>query len=168
LYGDGFIFNHLEHLKLCMCPFDSSNLLGQLLKGSPNLQVLDIFEMKVSFDNKKKKCFVFLVPNMVFNLILLLGLIDDERNDIVCWNQPSSVLECLLSSLKILNWSAYFGRPQDRDIAVYILKNACHLKTATFLTDKRINDVRRLKMIKELRLSPRASSTCQLVFGEDF
>ncbi|AED94336.1 F-box/RNI-like superfamily protein [Arabidopsis thaliana] len=136
LYGDGFIFNHLEHLKLCMCPFDSSNLLGQLLKGSPNLQVLDIFEMK--------------------------------RNDIVCWNQPSSVLECLLSSLKILNWSAYFGRPQDRDIAVYILKNACHLKTATFLTDKRINDVRRLKMIKELRLSPRASSTCQLVFGEDF
>ncbi|KAL9281633.1 putative FBD-associated F-box protein [Arabidopsis thaliana] len=74
-----------------------------------------------------------------------------KRNDIVCWNQPSS-----------------FGRPQDRDIAVYILKNACHLKTATFLTDKRINDVRRLKMIKELRLSPRASSTCQLVFGEDF
>ncbi|KAG7604211.1 FBD domain, partial [Arabidopsis thaliana x Arabidopsis arenosa] len=136
LYGDGFVFNHLEHLKLCMCPFDSSNLLGQLLKGSPNLQVLDIFEMK--------------------------------RNDIVCWNQPSSVLECLLSSLKILNWSAYFGRPQDRGIAVYILKNACHLKTATFLTDKRINDVRRLKMIKELRLSPRASSTCQLVFGEDF
>ncbi|KAL9812439.1 putative FBD-associated F-box protein [Arabidopsis thaliana] len=140
LYGDGFVFNHLEHLKLCMCPFDSSNLLGQLLKGSPNLQVLDIFEMKVN----------------------------DERNDIVCWNQPSSVLECLLSSLKILNWSAYFGRPQDRGIAVYILKNACHLKTATFLTDKRINDVRRLKMIKELRLSPRASSTCQLVFGEDF
>ncbi|VYS68628.1 unnamed protein product [Arabidopsis thaliana] len=139
LYGDGFVFNHLEHLKLCMCPFDSSNLLGQLLKGSPNLQVLDIFEMK-----------------------------DDERNDIVCWNQPSSVLECLLSSLKILNWSAYFGRPQDRGIAVYILKKACHLKTATFLTDKRINDVRRLKMIKELRLSPRASSTCQLVFGEDF
>lgn len=53
-------------------------------------------------------------------------------------------------------------RPRDRDIAVYILKNACHLKKATFLVD---TVVPKLEMIKVLRLSPRASSTCPLVFA---
>ncbi|CAA0406154.1 unnamed protein product [Arabidopsis thaliana] len=134
--------------------FIDGKYLQQLISGCP---VLEDLSLRFCCNDNLRE-FTVIIPSLQ----------NDERNDIVCWNQPSSVLECLLSSLKILNWSAYFGRPQDRDIAVYILKNACHLKTATFLTDKRINDVRRLKMIKELRLSPRASSICQLVFGEDF
>ncbi|CAL9224345.1 unnamed protein product, partial [Arabidopsis halleri] len=125
-------FEELEHLNLCVCKLDSWNLLVQLLKGSPNLRVLDIFVKKVSF-----------------------------RSGIVCWDKPSSVPECLLSSLQIFNWSGYLGRPQARDIAVYILKNACHLKKATILVDTREIFVTKLQMTKELTLCPRASSTCQ-------
>lgn len=84
----------------------------------------------------------------------------------VCWDQPSTVPECMLTSLQIFNWSRYFGRKQDRDIAVYILKNACCLKTATILADTTEHFVPNLKMIKELALSSRASSTCELVFVE--
>ncbi|ESQ47064.1 hypothetical protein EUTSA_v10027772mg [Eutrema salsugineum] len=142
LSGDGFGFNQLEHLQLCVCKQESSHLLGHLLKISPNLRVLDISHMEYHGD--------------------------DGRNKMVCWNQPSSVPECLLSSLQILNWSRYFGRPQDRDIAVYILRNACHLKKATFLADTQEYYVPDLKMLKELTLSSRASSTCELVFVEEY
>ncbi|ESQ30287.1 hypothetical protein EUTSA_v10012401mg [Eutrema salsugineum] len=84
----------------------------------------------------------------------------------VCWNQPSSVPECMFSSLEIFNWSQYFGRPQDRDIAVYILKNGRLLKRATIYANTLEHDVPNLKMIKELTLSSRASPTCELVFVE--
>ncbi|XP_019089258.1 PREDICTED: FBD-associated F-box protein At5g38590-like [Camelina sativa] len=132
----------LEHLNLCVCKRDSSNLLGQyLLKDSPKLRVLDI------------------------SIVGDHGM--DERNGMVCWNQPSPVPECLLSSLQIFNWSRYFGRPQDRDIAVYILKNARHLKKATILADRSEHFVPNVQMIKELALSPRASIKCQVVFVED-
>ncbi|XP_020875462.1 LOW QUALITY PROTEIN: putative FBD-associated F-box protein At5g38570 [Arabidopsis lyrata subsp. lyrata] len=140
-YGDGCVFKELEQLNLCVCRNNSLNLLGQLLKGSPNLRVLDISAMK--------------------------DHLGDEPNGIVCSNQLSSIPECLLSSLHIFNCSPYFGTPQDRDIAVYILKNARHLKKATFLADTWDTVVPKLQMIKELRLSPRASSTCELIFAED-
>lgn len=48
-YSGGFVFNQLEHLKLCVCGGDSSNLLARLLEDSPNLRVLDIFEIVPSF-----------------------------------------------------------------------------------------------------------------------
>ncbi|ESQ47202.1 hypothetical protein EUTSA_v10027767mg [Eutrema salsugineum] len=139
--GDGFVFKHLEHLKLCGCKEDSSTFLGQLLQVSPNLRVLDICVLK---DH-----------NM-----------DGDDDFMGFWNQPSRVPECLLSSLQILNWSRYFGRPQEREIAVYILKNACRLKKATIWADTEYY-VSNLEMIKELTLSSRASSTCELVFVED-
>ncbi|KAG7548433.1 F-box-like domain superfamily, partial [Arabidopsis suecica] len=105
VYGDGFVFKHLEHLNLCVCQKNSSNLLGNFLKDSPKLRVLDISVVKDHRFNKRYR--------------------------MVSWNQPSPVPECLLSSLQIFNWSRYLGSPEDRDIAVYILKNACHLKKAT-------------------------------------
>ena len=88
----------------------------------------------------------------------------DEGNEMVCWNQPSRVPECLLSSLQILRWSRYFGRPQERDIAVYILKRAPRLKKARIIADTQEHDVPNLEMITELALSSRASSRCELVF----
>ncbi|AED94337.1 unnamed protein product [Arabidopsis thaliana] len=139
-FDDGYVFNQLKHLNLCVCKEESSNLLGQLLKDSPNLRILDISVVK---DHGT-----------------------DERNGMVSWNQPNFVPECLLSSLQTLLWSRYFGRQQDRDIAVYILKNACHLKTATILADTDEHDVPNLQMIKELALSLRTSVICQLVFVE--
>ncbi|KAH0885442.1 hypothetical protein HID58_061538 [Brassica napus] len=126
VYGGGF----LEHLKLCVCKDHSSDLLGQLLKDSPNLRVLDVFHTGV------------------------------------CWKQPSQVPQCLLSSLQIFNWSGYFGRAQERDIAVYILKNACCLEKVTIFADIVQYSVPHLNMIKELAFSSRASTTCELVFVE--
>lgn len=80
----------------------------------------------------------------------------------VYWNQPNTVPECMLSSLETLNWSAYSGTPAERDLAVYILKNAVHLKTTTITSDD--EDVPKFEMIKELALSSRGSTTCQLMF----
>jgi len=131
-YDDGFVFNQLEHLNLCVCMPEKSKILGQLLKDSPNLRVLNIFKVQG-------------------HVTLSTG--------VDCWNQPISVPECLLESLQIFNLSHYFGKQQDLDFVVYILKNACHLKTATILADEPEHLVPNLK---ELTLSPRASSTCQL------
>ena len=80
----------------------------------------------------------------------------------VYWNQPTTVPECVLSSLESFSWSKYTGEPEERDIVVYILKHALHLKTATIKSYG--SDVWKLEMLKELELSPRASATCQLLF----
>ncbi|XP_018474559.1 FBD-associated F-box protein At5g38590 [Raphanus sativus] len=138
VYSGGFVFNQLKHLKQCVCKKNSSHLLDQLLKDSPNLRVLDISHMERH------------------------GY--DGLNEMVCWNQPSPVPECLLSSLQILNWSRYFGRPQDRDIAVYILKHARRLNKAKIIADTMEHNVQNLEMITELAFSSRASSRCELVF----
>ncbi|XP_020882481.1 FBD-associated F-box protein At4g10400-like [Arabidopsis lyrata subsp. lyrata] len=89
VYGDGFVFNQLEHLTLCVCT-DKLNLLVRLLEDSPNLRVLDIVEMD-HYDSH--------------------------------WEYPPiTVDECILSSLKTYNWSEYLGRrPQEKDLAVYVL-----------------------------------------------
>lgn len=84
----------------------------------------------------------------------------------VYWREPSLVPQCLLSSLQIFSWRGYFGRPEERDIAVYILRNACFLEKATIFADIVQYSVPHLKMIKELAFSSRASSTCELVFVE--
>ncbi|CAH2069743.1 unnamed protein product [Thlaspi arvense] len=133
VYEEGFVFNKLEHLKLCRCKECSSNLLVQLLKDSPNLRVLDLYEM-----------------------------IDHYYNGTVNWNQPSTVPLCMLSSLQVFNWSAYSGASEERDLAIYILENACRLKTATISTDE--CDIPKLEMIKELALCSRASTTCKFMF----
>ena len=49
VYGDGIVFDQLEHLTLCICKDDSSNVLAQFLKDSPNLRVLVISQLDVSF-----------------------------------------------------------------------------------------------------------------------
>ncbi|CAF2111979.1 BnaC08g26340D [Brassica napus] len=130
---DGLVFNELEHLEVCLCTVLFSNQLVQLLNASSKLKRLDIS--------------------------LMDGHVPRYMDD---WNRPSTVPECLLSSLQSLNWLEYTGEPQERDIVVYILKHARHLKTATITSFE--SDVPKFEMIKELALSPRASTTCQLVF----
>ncbi|KAL1221721.1 putative FBD-associated F-box protein [Cardamine amara subsp. amara] len=111
-----------------------SYLLPRLLKDSSNLQVLELSRM----DNH------------------------GHYNDMDDWNKPSTVPECLLLSLQTFNWLKYTGTPEEKDIAVYILKNAAHLKTATI--KYREGQVPKFEMIKELALSSRASTKCQLMF----
>ncbi|CAN7032156.1 unnamed protein product, partial [Brassica oleracea var. botrytis] len=78
------------------------------------------------------------------------------------WNPPSTAPACMLSSLQILNWSAYSGVPGEKDLAIYMLKNASHLKTATIWSDE--CDIPELEMLKELAFSSRASTTCEFLF----
>ncbi|KFK28053.1 hypothetical protein AALP_AA8G465500 [Arabis alpina] len=138
VYGGGLVFNQLEHLKLCVGAHYASNLLVRLLEDSPNLRVLDLFKM------------------------------DSRNGRMGCWNQPSTVPECIMSSLETFKWSGYLGTRQERDLAVYILRNACRLKTATISFDDRIVGTKP-EMIKELSLSSStASTTCQLVFDQGF
>ncbi|CAA7015381.1 unnamed protein product [Microthlaspi erraticum] len=138
LYGNDFTLNQLKHLKLCVCREYSSDFLVQFLKDSPKLRELDLFMMDGH---------------------------EYDRIHMDFWNQLSIVPECLISSLQIFNWSQYFGSPEERDIAVYILQYARRLETAKILDDS--CDVPNLEMLKELTLSTRASTTCQLEFIED-
>ncbi|CAN7024701.1 unnamed protein product, partial [Brassica oleracea var. botrytis] len=100
-YSGGFVFNQLEHLKLCVCGGDSSNLLARLLEDSPNLRVLDIFEI----DH------------------------DDRDYEELISTTVRTVRESVLSNLRTFNWSRYFERrPQEMDLAVYILGEKWCLK----------------------------------------
>ncbi|CAN7061367.1 unnamed protein product, partial [Brassica oleracea var. botrytis] len=137
---DGLVFNQLEHLEVCLCTVFFSNQLVQLLNASSKLKRLDISLMDVS---------LFVNP---------LFLLSDAQLE------PSTVPDCLLSSLQSLSWSAYTGEPQERVILVYILKHALHLKTATIESSESVAPT--FEMIKELALSPRASTTCQLLPDE--
>ncbi|RID69745.1 hypothetical protein BRARA_C01821 [Brassica rapa] len=130
VYGDGFVFDQLEHLQLCTCDEQHTSVavIIRLLKDSPNLRVLDLFKME--YHNP-------------------IGL--------YTWNQPSTVPECILSSLQTFKCSGYLGRPGERDLVIYILKNANNLKTATIWFPT-------VDMKKDLVLSSRASNACQLVF----
>ncbi|ESQ44969.1 hypothetical protein EUTSA_v10010416mg [Eutrema salsugineum] len=133
MYDESFVFTQLEHLELCTCKEVSPDLLVRLLKDSSNLQGLDLFCIEShSFGN------------------------------MVNWNKPSTVPKCILSSLQTFNFLEYIGAPKERDLVVYILQNALHLKTAAITSCK--YDVPRFEMLKELALSSRASATCQLMF----
>ncbi|KAJ0246969.1 FBD domain-containing protein [Hirschfeldia incana] len=134
MLDEGFVFNQLEHLKLCLCSEHSLNKLVRLLKLSPNLQGLHLFYMD-----------------------------EHDGRKLVYWNQPTTVPECISSSLESLSWSFYSGEPEERDIVVYILKHALHLKTVTIKSSSE-SDFTQLKMLQELALSSRASAACQLKF----
>ncbi|CAN6851004.1 unnamed protein product [Brassica oleracea var. botrytis] len=127
-----FVVNQLEHLELCVGTNCASSLLVRLLEGSPNLRGLDLFEM------------------------------DHKCGYIAWWNQPNTVRKCITSSLQTFSWSGYYGIPQDKDIVVYILTNACQLKTVTISSDNIYTP--KYEMIKELSLSYRASTTRRLIF----
>ncbi|WZZ85161.1 hypothetical protein YC2023_113740 [Brassica napus] len=80
---------------------DSSNLLARLLEDSPNLRVLDIFEI----DH------------------------DDRDYEELISTTVRTVRESVLSNLRTFNWSRYFERrPQEMDLAVYILGEKWCLK----------------------------------------
>ncbi|KAG2328966.1 hypothetical protein Bca4012_021416 [Brassica carinata] len=136
ILDEGIVFNQLEHLELCICKDHSPNQLVRLLKASSNLQGLYLLVME---DDHA-----------------------DNFHGMEDWNQPSTVPDCLLSCLQSLSWSKYTGEPKERDIVVYILKHALHLKTATITPTQ--SDVTELKMLKELSRSSRASTTCELMF----
>ncbi|XP_018486613.1 FBD-associated F-box protein At4g10400 isoform X2 [Raphanus sativus] len=132
---DDVVFNQLEHLEVCICTlFASADQLIELLKATSKLKSLGI-----SFFDQH------------------------TPSGMVCWNQPTTVPECILSNLQSFSWSKYRGEPEERDVVVYFLKHARHLETATIKSSES-SRVAKSEMLKELELSPRASATCQLMF----
>ncbi|ESQ47201.1 hypothetical protein EUTSA_v10028223mg [Eutrema salsugineum] len=138
VYGGGFVFNQLVHLNLRMYQRYSLNVQVRLLKDSPKLRLLGLDLCRSRRDVH-------------------------GTNGVIFWNQQSTVPECMLSSLQTFKFSGYLGRPEEKDLVIYVLKNAHHLKTATILFNNRFFEKNR-DMIQELALSPRASTECQLVF----
>ncbi|KAJ4881720.1 FBD-associated F-box protein [Raphanus sativus] len=132
---EDFVFDQLEHLEVCICTlFASADQLIELLKASSKLKSLGIS----FFDQHTPSGMVF-------------------------WNQPTTVPECILSSLQSFSWSKYTGEPEERDVVVYFLKHARQLETATIKSSEP-SGVPKSEMLNELELSPRASATCQLMF----
>ncbi|KAF2576805.1 hypothetical protein F2Q68_00000953 [Brassica cretica] len=133
-YSVGTVFHRLVHLRICTCETEWLNLLMRLLNDSPNLRHL-----------KLQECHE----------------IEGTRP---CWNDPSSVPECLSSSLETLEWVGYQGRKEEKEVATFILRTGSCLKKVTIITPKSSDSDKKLEMLRELSLSFRRSPTCQLVF----
>lgn len=80
--------------------------------------------------------------------------------------KPINVPPCLLLYLQRFEWERYNGlREEERQVAMYILTNARHLKEANFWT-KNSNSYENFEMLKELARDPKASPSCRFLFAE--
>ncbi|CAA7060519.1 unnamed protein product [Microthlaspi erraticum] len=85
-----------------------------------------------------------------------------ERNYLYLWDPPSSVPECLLSSLEVLEWRGYTGVYGDRELVSYLLNHALCLKTAKIFSEP--YDVgNKQQTVKDLAAMSRGSNSCELV-----
>ncbi|KAF8100789.1 hypothetical protein N665_0217s0016 [Sinapis alba] len=98
----------------------------------------------------------------------VLMLTDDS------FHQPKLyVPQCLLRHFETFVWiRPDWIREEEKEVAVYILGNARHLKKATFIIEpiesKRLFRLaKRREMLNELSAVVRASNSCQLVFESD-
>ncbi|XP_010451113.1 PREDICTED: probable FBD-associated F-box protein At1g32375 [Camelina sativa] len=134
-YPVGSVLHRLVNLRLCTCETEWLNLLMCLLRDSPKLRVLKL-EQKHTHQPDKAR------PS---------------------WSEPSSIPECVISSLETLEWVKYEGTEEEKDVSAFILRNAKCLKMAT-ISSNSTDPNKKLKMLKELSSSPRRSPTCQLIF----
>ncbi|KAL1195174.1 F-box/FBD/LRR-repeat protein [Cardamine amara subsp. amara] len=134
-YPTGIILIQLVCVELCVCESNWTNILVSVLQHSPNLQALKLARNHLMCEDRK-----------------------------VCWIQPSCVPQCLLYHLKTFEWREYEGTEVEKDVAVYILKNARRLVTATIYpdSDKLVNLVRKHQMFEELEIATRSLRACEL------
>ncbi|CAH2065665.1 unnamed protein product, partial [Thlaspi arvense] len=135
IIGEGIAFNQLEHLKLCSCQTDLSDLLIRLLEESPNLLELEIYRR---YEH------------------------DPSEEPSVCWENSDP--QCFLRSLQTFKWTSFGGSKNEIELVKYILRNACCLKTATILGLSSHDPKKKLEVMEELSLSSRGSTSCQLEF----
>uniref|UniRef100_M4EHP0 FBD domain-containing protein n=1 Tax=Brassica campestris TaxID=3711 RepID=M4EHP0_BRACM len=84
----------------------------------------------------------------------------------VFWTQPSCVPQCLLYHLETFEWRDYDGTEEvEKEMAIYILKNASRLVTATIYYPDLFEWERKLQMFKELEVVSRGSRSCELTMG---
>ncbi|KAL1195219.1 FBD-associated F-box protein [Cardamine amara subsp. amara] len=134
-YPTGKIFHQLVELEFCTCDTEW-DLLMSLLKHSPKLRVLKL--------NDRHD-----------------GIFGEE---LLHWDEPSSVPETLMFGLETFGWRNYRGGQIERELATFILKHSCRLKTAIFSPGVTTLE-KKHQMLTELALMSRGSATCQLVFG---
>ncbi|XP_010426407.1 PREDICTED: FBD-associated F-box protein At3g49020-like [Camelina sativa] len=86
------------------------------------------------------------------------------------WSQRKCVPECLLFHLETFMWTKYdWQREDDKEVAIYILKNARLLKKA-FISTEAINSKelekleKRREMLNQLATEVRDSMSCHLEF----
>lgn len=137
----------------------------RLLKDSPKLRFLVLGQ--VHFTPNPKCCRHWIFDPFFRFTILLCSF--ETRTEVPppCWNEPSHVPDCLLSSFQYFEWRRYEGREEEEEVAKYILNNSRHLEMATFYP-KSTDPVENLQMLMELLMSPRASSICQLQFHGNY
>ncbi|XP_024011690.1 F-box/FBD/LRR-repeat protein At5g56420 [Eutrema salsugineum] len=128
LYPIGTVLFQLVRLELCLCESNWTNMLVSVLQHSPKLQVLKL---------------------------ALNHFLSEDRN--VCWIQPSCVPECLLLHLNTFEWRDYGGSEEEKQVAVYILKNARRLVTATIYPDS-AELASKHEMFEELEIESRFST----------
>ncbi|XP_010485304.2 PREDICTED: putative F-box/FBD/LRR-repeat protein At5g62970 [Camelina sativa] len=132
VYGDDFVFNRLEHLYFRACGTFWSKLLFQLLNASPKLRGFTFNDDLLTYD----------------------GIMGAS----VCWKPLHSVPQCLLSSLQTFKWLGYHRSVEGKDLATYILRNSCLLKTATISVERELET--------KVTFGFRGSPTCNFVFTE--
>ncbi|CAL9233941.1 unnamed protein product [Arabidopsis halleri] len=130
-YPIGATFFQLVCLEFCGFGENWWNLLVHVLQHSPILQIL-----KFKDD----------------------GMVENEETEF-CWILPSCAPECLLFHLKTFEWTYYEGKLEQKEVAIYILKNARRLVTATV----RCGSYWASKQaFEELEFATRGSRACEL------
>ncbi|EFH42407.1 hypothetical protein ARALYDRAFT_495733 [Arabidopsis lyrata subsp. lyrata] len=132
-------FDQLVSLDLCvMCSLDWLNLI---LSRSPKLRALRLYQSRERG-----------------------GSCRNSRNVRTKWEQPSSVPECLLVSLKTVEWILYKGTQEEKDVVKYLLENGNFIKTMSIGFSSVITLEERNKIQLEFESMPRSSRRCQLSF----
>ncbi|ESQ42799.1 hypothetical protein EUTSA_v10015962mg [Eutrema salsugineum] len=141
VYPDGSVFNSLVRLTICTCETQWLNLLMRVLRDSPNLRALKLDQCHTLRAKDSRPCWN------------------------TCWNEQSSVPECLLSSLETFRWVFYLGTEEEKEAVAFIFRSSKCLKKATInISSKAIESDKKLEEIKELFSSSRRSPDCQLAF----
>ncbi|XP_019088447.1 PREDICTED: putative FBD-associated F-box protein At5g56440 [Camelina sativa] len=104
------VFNQLVSLNLCACSLVWCRLI---LNHTPKLRVL-------GFGIKQAKLFA----SKAFQGCCISSV--DVQTQ---WEQPSSVPQCLISSLETVSWIDYKGTQAEKKVVMYLLENSGQLKT---------------------------------------
>ncbi|CAH2069703.1 unnamed protein product [Thlaspi arvense] len=145
----------LEHLSICLYPSMASHLTGTSIpKGLLHLELHIYDQLQLN-----------LLMRLLQDCPKLRALKINQKNRVHTEEdikvQPSSVPECLSFHLETLQWMGYGGTLEEREAAVYILKNAHRLKTASISLHSTGTESNML-MVKDLRSMSKASASCQL------
>ncbi|CAF2137523.1 BnaA02g08690D [Brassica napus] len=110
-YPVGSVFPRLVCLTICTSEIEWFNLLMCVLRDSPSLK----------------------------SLKLQLFCIRDQGQR-SCWNEPSSVPACLLSSLEAFEWVNYEGTEEEKKVVAFILRSGRCLKKVNISSETTDSD----------------------------